>query len=167
VHCWVVHRKANTVHWVSSSIYYWCSSYMFRHVRAILRERLCPCECVKCRQLSMVSDSVTLCALCAGLSCCALLCFPTEFENTKQHSNSHRQTVHTRSRYQRPYLAAYILHTHKDKDAPWGWHVGAETCRSCINNKYLTKSSAQCWFFYAQPSNARYKHQITSRLLLR
>jgi hypothetical protein len=22
--------------------------------------------------------------------------------------------------------------THKDKDAPWGWHIGAETCRSPI-----------------------------------
>jgi hypothetical protein len=55
VHCWVVHRKANTLHWVSSSIYFWCSSYMFRHLRAILRESLCPCEYVKTRQLSMVS----------------------------------------------------------------------------------------------------------------
>jgi hypothetical protein len=38
---------------------------MFRHLRAILRERLCPCEYVKTRQLSMVSGSVTLCAPCA------------------------------------------------------------------------------------------------------
>jgi hypothetical protein len=83
-----VHRKTNNVQWVSSSIYYSCIPYMFRHLRAILRERLCPCEYVKTRQLSMVSG------------------------------------------------------------------------RSCINNKYFTKPTAQCWFFYTQPSNARYKHQI-------
>jgi hypothetical protein len=103
-----MHRKTNTVHWVSSSNYFWCSSYMFRHLRAILRERFCPCEYVKTRQ----------------------------------------------------------LHTHKDKNAPWGWHVGADTCRSCNKNKYLTKPSAQCWFFYAQPSNARYKHQKKMYYLL-
>jgi hypothetical protein len=126
----VMHRKTNTVHWVSSSIYISCSSYMFRHLRAILRERRCPCEYAKSRQLSMVSGSVTLWALCAGLCWCVLL------ENTTQHSNLSRHTVRTMSRYRRPYLAAYILHIHKDKDAPWGWHVGAETCRSCIKNEY-------------------------------
>jgi hypothetical protein len=57
-------------------------------------------------------------------------------------------------------ILSCLVFTYKHKDASWGWHVGAETCRSCINNKYLTKPSAQCWFFYAQPSNARYKQQI-------
>jgi hypothetical protein len=57
----VVHRKTNTVHWVSSSIYFLCSPYMFRHLRAILRERLCPCESLKTRQLSMVSGSCLSC----------------------------------------------------------------------------------------------------------
>jgi hypothetical protein len=118
-----VHRKTNTVHWVLSSIYYWCSSYVFRHLRAILRERLCPCEYVK-----------------------------TGKHNTAQQL----KPAHS--------AQCLVLHTHKDKDAPWGWHVGAETCRSCINNKYLTKPSAQCWFFYAQPSNARYKHQTILRV---
>jgi hypothetical protein len=36
--------------------------------------------------------------------------------------------------------------THEDKDAPWGWYVGAETCRSLIIINTLTKPIAQCWF---------------------
>jgi hypothetical protein len=34
------------------------------------------------------------------------------------------------------------------------------------NTVHWVSSSAQCWFFYAQPSNARYKHQIAWRLCL-
>jgi hypothetical protein len=152
----VVHRKTNSLHWVSSSIYFWCSSNMIRHLRAILRERLFACEDGKTRQLNMVSGSVRLCALGAGIRCCGLL------ENTTPHTKTNQHTVRISSRHRRPYLAAQFLHTDKDKDAPWGRHVGAETCRSCIKNKYLTEPNVQCWFFYAQTSNARYKHQMTS-----
>jgi hypothetical protein len=39
--------------------------------------------------------------------------------------------------------------THEDKDAPWGWHVGVETCRSRISNKYMDETQCTVLIFYA------------------
>jgi hypothetical protein len=42
--------------------------------------------------------------------------------------------------------------THDEKDTPWGWHVGAKTCRSRIIINTLTKPSAQCLFCMHNPA---------------
>jgi hypothetical protein len=76
----------------------------------------------KLRQLCTASGNVNLCALSASLWCCTVLCFPTDSR------------------------------THKDKDTPWGWHIGAETCRIRISNKYINETQCAVLVFYAYSS---------------
>jgi hypothetical protein len=88
----------------------------------------------KLMQLCMASGNVNLCALCASLWCCTV----------QHHKPAHRAHKFTLPEAVHSCISFHITHT--DRDAPWGWHVGAETCRSCIIINTLTKPSAQCWF---------------------
>jgi hypothetical protein len=44
VHCWVAYKNQHCALGYVHICLLLCGSYMFRHLRAMLRERLCPCE---------------------------------------------------------------------------------------------------------------------------
>jgi hypothetical protein len=111
--------KTNTVHWVTS-IYVYCyaapacfGTYVpFSGSVFVL---------VNYVKIETASGNVN-CVICLPVFwCCSVLCFPTTPQN--RHTD---HTVHVT----RGCLSFHV--THKDKDAPWGRHVGAETCRSRI-----------------------------------
>jgi hypothetical protein len=104
--------------------------------------------------------------LCCGFRQCNTTQYSTtnrHTEHTTQHNIvQHHKLAHRAHNTVQHHKPAYRAHkftlpeavhsclsfhvTHEDKDAPWGWHIGAETCRSRIIINTLTKPSAQCWF---------------------
>jgi hypothetical protein len=118
-----LHVKTNTVHWVTS-IYVYC------YVAPTCYGTYVPSSgsvfvLVSYLKSKTASGNVN-CVICVlVLWWCSGLCFPTQNRTTPQNRHTDH-TVHVT----RGCLSFQV--THKDKDAPWGWHVGAETCRSRI-----------------------------------
>jgi hypothetical protein len=123
MHCWVTYKNQHCALGYVNICLLLCSSYMFQHLRAILREHLCPCE-LRENWDSCVGPQVTwTCVICVPV-CGAV-------HSTEQH----HKPAHRSHKFKLPEALHSCLSfhvTHKDKDTPWGWHAGAETCTSCI-----------------------------------
>jgi hypothetical protein len=117
--------KTNTVHWVTSICLLLCGSYMFRHLRVILLYffSMLPTWTILWFYYIIhplyILDMTDFTLL---FTCCIFWMWLILFYIMHV---SYIPVV-----YFRGCLSFHV--THKDKDAPWGWHVGAGTCRSCI-----------------------------------